>query len=51
MKLSEINIRDPFILPFNNQYYLYGSRVEVQTGFDVCIGRILTHWKNLLFSP
>ena len=44
MKLSEINIRDPFILSHNNKYYLYGSRVGVptdelywgkQTGFDV----------------
>ena len=25
MKLSEIHIRDPFILPFEGKYYLFGS--------------------------
>lgn len=25
MKLSEIHIRDPFILPFEGKYYLFGT--------------------------
>ncbi len=53
MKLHEINIRDPFILPHNGKYYLYGSRVSatfeaypwgVQDGFDVYISDDLEHW-------
>ena len=26
MKREDINIRDPFILPYEGKYYLYGSR-------------------------
>ena len=26
MRLSEINVRDPFILTENGKYYLYGTR-------------------------
>ncbi len=44
MKLCEINIRDPFILPFENKYYMYGSRVGVQTGFDVYESTDLENW-------
>ena len=53
LKLSEINIRDPYILPYNEKYYLYGSRVGtpepgmtwgVQTGFDVYTSRDLENW-------
>lgn len=46
MKLSDINIRDPFILPFENNYYLYGSRVGVQTGFDVYESTDLENWSE-----
>ena len=35
MKLSDINIRDPFILPVNGKYYMYGSRGMHGRGFDV----------------
>lgn len=53
MKLSEINIRDPFILPWNGKYYMYGSRVGVhsdefcwgmQDGFDVYVSTDLIEW-------
>ena len=27
MRREEINIRDPFILPFEGKYYMYGTRV------------------------
>ena len=39
MKNSEINIRDPFVLPYNGRYYLYGTRAATcwgpADGFDV----------------
>ena len=44
MKLNEINIRDPFILPYESVYYMYGSRVGVQTGFDVYESIDLENW-------
>ena len=41
MKLKDIHIRDPFILPFDGKYYLYGTRGETawQTaeGLDVYV--------------
>lgn len=55
MKLSEINIRDPFVLPYKSKYYMYGSRVGVpskeepwgcQTGFDVYISSDLEEWST-----
>ena len=54
MKLNEINIRDPFFLPYDGKYYMYGSRVGVtpeypthwgkQHGFDVYISEDLENW-------
>ena len=40
MKSNEINIRDPYILPYEGKYYLYGTRSETAFvgqayGFDV----------------
>ena len=40
MKSNEINIRDPYILPYDGKYYLYGTRSETAFvgqayGFDV----------------
>ncbi len=55
MKLNEINIRDPFVLQYEGQYYMYGSRVRTpydgapwgaQTGFDVYISRDLENWSE-----
>lgn len=55
MLLSDINIRDPFILPFEGKYYLYGSRVAApsihaawgkQAGFDVYVSADLTNWSG-----
>lgn len=55
MKLSQINIRDPFILPYDGKYYLYGTRVGVPradapwgdiTGFDVYISEDLKEWSE-----
>ena len=55
MKLNEINIRDPFILPYDGKYYLYGSRVTTPTdehywgkqdGFDVYTSTDLDDWSE-----
>lgn len=55
MQLTDINIRDPFILPYAGKYYLYGSRVctdtdgngwGLQTGFDVFVSRDLETWSE-----
>lgn len=55
MKLSDINVRDPFILPYDNKYYLYGSRVGLpvgelfnglQNGFEVYVSSDLDNWSE-----
>ncbi|MBQ8210543.1 MAG: family 43 glycosylhydrolase [Clostridia bacterium] len=54
MKLSEINIRDPFILPENGKYYMYGTRgagcwageKAPNMGFDVYISTDLENWSE-----
>lgn len=50
MKNSEINIRDPFVLPYDGRYYMYGTRAwnfGVKTsGFDVYIGTDLENWSD-----
>ena len=48
MENSVINIRDPFILPYNGRYYLYGTRAATcwgpADGFDVYTGTDLENW-------
>lgn len=50
MKLHEIHIRDPFILPFNGIYYMYGTRganaweTTSPLGFDVYVSQDLENW-------
>lgn len=54
MKLNEINIRDPFIVPENGKYYMYGTRGRgcwegIKTpdmGFDVYISDDLESWSE-----
>lgn len=50
MKLNEINIRDPFILPDNGKYYMYGTRGASTwgkaTGFDVYVSDDLETWSD-----
>lgn len=52
MKLSDIHIRDPFILPNDNVYYLYGTR-EGARGFDVYKSPDLENWSGPkdIFTP
>jgi len=50
MKMNEINIRDPFILIENDQYYLYGSRAVDGwgecSGLDVYTSKDLEDWSE-----
>lgn len=50
MKNNEINIRDPFVLVYNDKYYMYGTRAKnfgIKTGgFDVYIGTDLENWSD-----
>ncbi|MBO5312556.1 MAG: family 43 glycosylhydrolase [Clostridia bacterium] len=56
MQLNEINIRDPFILPFDGRYYMYGTRAEntwIQEkrdsyGFDVYVSEDLENWSDAI---
>lgn len=48
MLLSDINLRDPFVLVFEGRYYLYGTRGATcwgpADGFDAYVSRDMTHW-------
>ena len=54
MKFSDINIRDPFIVPENGKYYMYGTRGKGcwtgektdGMGFDVYISEDLENWSE-----
>ena len=52
MKLSDINIRDPFVLVENGTYYLYGTRAQNfgrnTGGFDVYLSEDLETWSDPL---
>ena len=49
MYINEINIRDPFVLVYDNKYYMYGTRGETAFekkafGLDVYISEDLNNW-------
>ena len=50
MKLNEINIRDPFVLPVGGKYYMYGTRGSkifgYAIGFDVFVSEDLENWSE-----
>lgn len=50
MRLSDIHLRDPFILPDNGVYYLYGTRGAtcwgIADGFDVYTSTDLELWEG-----
>ncbi|HHV09669.1 MAG TPA: family 43 glycosylhydrolase [Clostridiales bacterium] len=50
MKISEINISDPFVLPANGKYYIYGTRGATRwtagTGFDCYVSDDLKNWSE-----
>lgn len=50
MTISDINIRDPFVLPFDGKYYMYGTRGPSCwgecDGFDVYVSEDLSNWSD-----
>ncbi|MBE6770791.1 MAG: glycoside hydrolase [Ruminococcaceae bacterium] len=50
MQFKDINIRDPFIMPYDGKYYLYGTRGETAwtsaKGLDVYVSDDLKVWSN-----
>jgi len=50
MKLQDINIRDPYILPTNGKYYLYGTRSATTwgeaDGLDCYVSEDLKEWEG-----
>ena len=50
MKLSDIHIRDPFVLLHEDKYYLYGTRGATcwgaADGFDVFVSDDLENWSE-----
>lgn len=50
MKLTDINIRDPFVLTHSGKYYLYGTRGPTcwgpADGFDVYVSEDMENWSE-----
>ena len=50
MNLSQINIRDPFVLYENGRFYMYGTRAadfgRKTGGFDVYVSENLSEWNS-----
>ncbi len=50
MILQDINIRDPFILPYNEFYYMFGTRAKTcwgkADGFDGYVSKDLKNWEG-----
>ena len=50
MKLTDINIRDPYILCSGDWYYMYGTRAETcwgaAEGFDCFKSKDLENWEG-----
>ncbi len=50
MKNNEINIRDPFVLPYDGKYYMFGTRGSScwgeGNGFDCYVGTDLENWSD-----
>lgn len=50
MQFCDINIRDPFVMPYEGKYYMYGTRGEtawtVAKGLDVYVSDDLTDWSG-----
>ena len=51
LKNHQINLRDPYVLPYDGRYYLYGTRGETAFadqayGFDVYVSDDLEQWEG-----
>ena len=58
MTFSDINIRDPFILLYEDKYYMYGTRgseawTDKSTGLDAYVSKDLENWEEIrdVFLP
>ena len=53
MKLAEIYVRDPFILPFEGSYYLYAKIIREDSKFVVYKSQDLENWSGpeVVFQP
>ena len=53
MELKDINIRDPFILPYDGTYYMYGKGVDGTQNFCVYKSKDLVEWSlpETVFLP
>lgn len=53
MNFSDIYIRDPFVLPYDNTYYLYGKIAEDALEFVVYTSSDLENWSSpvVVFTP
>lgn len=52
MKTNEINIRDPYVLAYEEKYYMYGTRGATcwgeANGFDVYVSTDLEEWSEAI---
>jgi hypothetical protein len=50
LKTNEVKIRDPFVLPYDGKYYLYGTRSATTwgpaDGFDCYVSENLSDWEG-----
>lgn len=50
MKTQQINIRDPFIMPIGDRFYMYGTRANQvwgrMDGFDCYVSNDLEQWEG-----
>lgn len=50
LQSNQMNIRDPFVLPYRGRYYLYGTRGAScwgsDDGTDVYVSKDLQHWEG-----
>lgn len=55
MKLSDIHVRDPFILPYDGKYYLYSRAYHLPGGLGFCcyVSEDLIEWSDahMCFTP
>ena len=53
-KTESINIRDPFVLPYDGLYYMYGTGAARGNGYGCYVSRDLENWAgpfNVFSAP
>lgn len=53
IKREELRIRDPFVLPYDGKYYMYGTGLSKGKGYGCVVSEDLENWseKIQVFSP